>query len=284
MSTHTPAGELDESADGRPPSPFEAVARFSRPVAAFVWTEKRGLALTALLYVLGLVVWSLNAARQDLGLGAAADLQYLVAGLVPALVLAAALALLVAWLRVPAWSRDRLSTRAPRLTSALASVGTALFGGSVIAIAAFGWTGVFDRAPLLAGVVFTAFAVGVALLGLTKEESWMFRLLWYVYGPLGFVLLIALAFAFYAEGIYPRLPQSLGGGKPRCAQLDLDTASLSPATVAELAPAASGGGIVRTQKVDIVFTQGETLYVQRPADDRVVELRADAIRAVIGCG
>lgn len=61
-----------------------------------MWSEKRGVALTATLYVLGLVVWSLNAARSELGLGVAADLQYLVAGLVPALVLALALAVLVA--------------------------------------------------------------------------------------------------------------------------------------------------------------------------------------------
>ncbi|MGH3070923.1 MAG: hypothetical protein ACRDNB_01475 [Gaiellaceae bacterium] len=285
MSTQTPVPELDEPRrERRPPSPLDAVATLSRPVVAFVWTEKRGLALTALLYLLGLVVWSLNAARRDLGLGAAADLQYLVAGIVPAIVLAVALALLVAWLRVPAWSRDRLATRAPRLSARLGSVGTVLFGASVVAIAGLGWTGVFDRFAVLTVVVFTAFATGIVLLGLTKEESWLFRLLWYVYGPIGVLLLLALAFAFYAEGIYPRLPQSLGGGKPRCAELDLDASSLSSATLAELAPGAPPQGIVRTQRLDVVFTQGDTLFVQRPAQSRVLELRGGAIRAVVGCG
>lgn len=283
MSTHTTVPALDKTDDQKPPSPFDAVVTLSRPVVSFVWTEKRGLAFTALLYVLGLVVWSLNAARQDLGLGAAADLQYLVAGLVPALVLAVALALLVAWLRVPAWARDRLRSRWPGVAEALGALGAVLFASGVFGVAALGWTGVLSRVPAVEAVLIIVLFTGAVLVGLTREETWLFRLIWYVYGPLGVVLMLALAVAFYADWAYPRLPQSLGGGKPRCAQLDLDTSSLSQATLAELAPAAARSDVVRTQRLDIVFAQGDTLYVQRPADDRIVELRGDSIRAVIGC-
>jgi hypothetical protein len=259
------------------------VTTLSRPLVSFVWVEKRGVALTALLYVLGLVVWSLNAARRDLGLGAAPDLQYLVAGLVPALVLALALAVLVAWLRLPAWSRDRLHSWRPEIAAALASLGAVLFAAGIFGAAIFGWTGLLDRFPLLAVVVYATFGVGVVLLGLAREESWLFRLLWYVYAPIAIAFLVALAFAFYAEGIYPRLPQSLGGGRPRCAQLDLDAGSLSRETLAELAPGAATGGIRRTPRLDIVFAQGDTLFVRRPEDDHVVELRGGSIRAVAGC-
>lgn len=96
--------------------------------------------------------------------------------------------------------------------------------------------------------------------------------------------MLALAIVFYADWAYPRLPQSLGGGKPRCAQLDLDTSSLSQTTLAELAPGAARTDVVRTQRLDIVFARGETLYVQRPAEDRTVELRGGSIRAVVACG
>ena len=248
-----------------------------------MWTEKRGAALTVLLYVLGLVVWSLNASRRELGLGAAADVQYLVAGLVPALVLAVALALLVAWLRVPGWARDRLNARWPGVAGALGSLGAVLFAVGIFGYAALGWTGVLDRFPLLAGVLLVVFFTGVVLVGLTREESWLFRLVWYVYAPIGILFLVALAFAFYAEGLYPRLPQSLGGGRPRCVQLDIDASSLSAQTLAEIAPGVARDGVVRTPRVDVVFTQGDTLFVQRQADALVVELRGGTIRAVVGC-
>jgi hypothetical protein len=250
---------------------------------SFVWVEKRGVALTALLYVLGLVVWSLNAARRDLGLGAAPDLQYLVAGLVPALVVAVAFALGIAWWRLPAWSRDRLRSSRPALAARIASVGAVLFGGSVLAIAVFGWSGVLEDHPSLAAAVFVCFAAGVVLPSLASEETWLFRLIWYGYGLLGIAALVLIAFVFYAEAVYPSLPQSLGGGRPRCAQLDLDARSLSPETLAELAPGAAAGEIFRTPRLDIVFAQGDTLFVRRPDDDRVVELRGGSIRAVAGC-
>jgi hypothetical protein len=277
---------LGRDVAGPPSSPLQAVASMGRPLVAFVWSEKRGLALTAVLYVLGLVVWSLNAARRDLGLGAAADLQYLLAGLAPALVVAFALALLVAWWKVPAWSRDRLLSWSPRTASALATVGAGLWAVGMLAVAVLGWSGVLDRVPALTAVALGALVIGLAAQGLAREDSWLFRVVWYVYAPVLLVVLAFTAFAFYAEAVYPRLPQSLGGGKPRCAQLDLETASLSAATVTELAPAASRPYLqtLRTAELDIVFSRGETLFVKRPASDRVLELRGGSVRAVVACG
>lgn len=276
--------EREQGAAERPPSPFGAVATLSRPVVTFVWVEKRGLALTALLYALGLVVWSLNAARRDLAIGAAPDLQYLIAGLVPALVLALALAVLVAWLRLPAWSQDRLR-RKSRLASSMWAVGTVLGIVSVFSFAILGPTGVLDRFPILLALLFVAFGAGVILPTLAGDrETWLFRLVWYGYGLAGLVALVVLAFAFYAEAIFPRLPQSLGGGRPRCAQLDLDRRMLSADTLAELALPAPAGEIVRTQRLDVVFAQGDTLFVTVPGDSRVLELRGGSIQAVAGCG
>lgn len=152
----------------------------------------------------------------------------------------------------------------------------------ILGFALLGWTGVLDRVVVLEAALWVALVTGFVLVGLTHGESWLFRLLWYVYAPIVIVILAAAAFAIYAEALYPRLPQSLGGGKPRCAQLDLDTASLSPATVTELGARAEGP-TVRTARLDIVFAQGETLFVRPPSDERVLELRGGSVRAVIGC-
>jgi hypothetical protein len=285
MTAQPPAPpERERGEDERPRSPFDAVATLSRPVVTFVWVEKRGVALTAVLYALGLVVWSLNASRRDLGIGAAADLQYLIAGLVPALVLALALAVLVAWLKVPAWSRDRLRTRWPRVATGIYVFGAVLGVVSVFSFATLGPTGVLDRFPVLAAVVFVGFGAGVILTNLAgNEETWLFRLVWYGYGFAGLAALVVLAFAFYAEAIFPSLPQSLGGGRPRCAQLDLDARLLSASTLAELGMPAPAGEIVRTGRLDVVFAQGDTLFVTVPRDSRVVELRGGSIQAVVGC-
>lgn len=268
----------------RPQSPLNAVTSLGRPVLAHVWVEKRGVAVTALLYVLGLVVWSLNASRRDLGIQAAANVQYLVAGLVPALVLALALAIFAAWLKVPAWTRDRLLAWSPRSSRAAFWLGSWLWAVGLGAIAIGGWGGLLDTTTVAAPVYAIAGA-GFLLLGLTRDDSWLFRLVWNVYAPIVIAALAALAFFFYSETLYPKLPQSLGGGKPRCAQLDLDTASVSSATLAALAPGApTHRPIVRTRKLDIVFAEGDKLFVKQPHTNRVIELRGGAVRTVAGCG
>jgi tetratricopeptide (TPR) repeat protein len=268
----------------RPQSPLAAVTSLGRPVLAHVWTEKRGVALTAVLYVLGLVVWSLNAGRRDLGIQAAANLQYLLAGLVPAVVLAFALAIFVAWVKIPAWSRDRLLTRSPSVSRIAFRLGSVLWAVGIAAIAVGGWAGLLDTVPVAAPVYAIA-AAGFLLLGLTRDDSWLFRLVWNVYVPILIAALAVVAFFFYSETLYPKLPQSLGGGKPRCAQLDLDSGSVSGATLAALAPNASTNQpTVRTAKLDIVFSEGDTLFVKPPQTDRVLELRGGAVRTVAGCG
>jgi hypothetical protein len=251
-------------------------------VLAHVWAEKRGIALTAVLYIFGLVVWSLNAARRDLGLQASANLQYLLAGLVPAVVLAVALAIFVAWVKTPAWSRDRLLDRHPTVSRAGFRLGSVLWAVGLGAIAIGGPAGLLDTAAA-AAPVFTIAGLGFLLLGLTRDDSWLFRLVWNVYAPIGIAALAVLAFFFYSETLYPKLPQSLGGGKPRCAQLDLDTGSVSAATLAALAPDAATAPTVRTGKLDIVFAEGDKLFVKRPHTNDVIELRGGAVRTVAGC-
>jgi hypothetical protein len=268
----------------RPQSPLAAVTSLGRPVLATVWAEKRGVALTAVLYVLGLVVWSLNASRRDLGIQAAANLQYLLAGLVPAVVLALALAIFAAWLKVPAWSRDRLLTSSPRSSRAAFRLGSVLWAVGVAAIAIGGWAGLLDTTPV-AAPVYAITGAGFLLLGLTRDDSWLFRLIWNVYAPIVIAALAVVAFFFYSETLYPKLPQSLGGGKPRCARLDLDTGSVSAATLAALAPnATTQQPTVRTAKLDIVFAEGDKLFVKRPHTNDVLELRGGAVRTVAGCG
>jgi tetratricopeptide (TPR) repeat protein len=267
-------------------SPAAVVAGRFGPVARELWISRRRLLVPAVAYVAGLVVWSLNAARNDLGPQVAANLQYLVAGVIPALVVLAALALLFFVLPAPAWTRHWLASRKPRLRRVLAQVVNVTVAATLILIVIASPTHLDDVvAPELLVI---GFAASWILALFVNEEGWLFNLMWKAWGVLGVVFLLTFAFEFYAEAVYPRLPQALGGGAPRCAQLDIQTSALSSETVASLAPGASGSTAetVRTAKVDILFARDDVLFVRRRGTVEKAathELRGDAVRAVVGC-
>jgi len=97
--------------------------------------------------------------------------------------------------------------------------------------------------------------------------------------------LVAGVIAWYSLSLYPRLPQSLGGGAVRCAILELDAASVTPATLRSLGgkPADVGERTVRTGRVDVVFTRGERLHVRAAGQSQLHELRSGVVRAVVDC-
>jgi tetratricopeptide (TPR) repeat protein len=266
----------------KPGSPLVRLRSTLAPVVHHVWNEKRTLALTAFLYVLGIGVWSVTSVRRDLTARPSADPQYLLAGVVPALLAAAALALLVLLFTFPRWFRDRLLARSERAWKALFKAGGILLTAGLAATVLASVTGVLDRVPLLFSLLGGAVMLGLLLIGLTKGDG-VFNLVWYGYGAFAVVLVAAVGYAFYAERVYPSLPQALGGGKPRCAQLDLTASALSAATLATLAPG-SNDPVVRTRHLDVLYSQGEVLFVRVAGGGAPIELRSGAVRAVVGCG
>ena len=73
-------------------------------------------------------------------------------------------------------------------------------------------------------------------------------------------ILAVVPYIYLILSLYPRVPQFFGGGKPRCAHLDLYTERFSPETLGELvADPAVGGEVARSKEVGLIFSSGEAV-------------------------
>ena len=81
----------------------------------------------------------------------------------------------------------------------------------------------------------------------------------------GVPFLVLIATLFYAESVYPVLPQAIGGGLPRCAFLDVDPTKLSEETATLIMPIPdpdSLPSIQRSLQLDVYFSNDEVLMVR----------------------
>jgi hypothetical protein len=254
------------------------------------WVARRALIIPALAYVGGLLVWSINANRNHLGSQVDASARYLVAGVVPAILILAAVLLALALVELPTWLRGRAETH-PWLKPLL--WGSFIISASVFVtyavndlLASLGYPSpvhAFGFPSAVGLAVFLVLVVGCLLVATLFEQVRTWAL---VYGLMGIVFFVIGAAALYMNQVYPRLPQSLGGGQTQCALLDIQTAMVSEETLAALAPQATDAGpTARTQEVDILFDSGDALFIrlQTPSDSPTIELEGDVLRAIISC-
>jgi tetratricopeptide (TPR) repeat protein len=276
-----------------PRSPVAAVRSALSPIVNEFWTERRKVLVPTLAYAGGLVVWSINAHRNELGAQATLDVGYLIAGIVPGLIVFGLFALVLFLVAAPPFVSEWMADRS------LAQLGASL----VIVLAVIYWFG-YLIAGAGAGLPLYFFIAASAVLFVvpffTSPSGAVGRAIWLVLVATAAVVASVYVFAFYAEGVYPRLPQALGGGLPRCARLDVDTTTLSQQTLEGLLPAATSDGSpqetedaatpkIRSVPVDILFSRDDVLFVRpRSEDDQQVagnthELRGGTVRAVISC-
>lgn len=119
---------------------------------------------------------------------------------------------------------------------------------------------------------------------------WFYGLVVMLYGAslvLGLVLFALLLGLLWL----PQLPQELGGAKPRCMTLDLDTRLLSPDLAGELlaAPVSldGSGGVRRTRELAVHYSGGDLVLLRLapapPGPARTLELRRSAVVAAAAC-
>ncbi len=245
------------------------------------------LVLISVDYLLGYFSWSFYAAENDLGLVPALDTQYLVAGVLPTLILAAAVCLVVLHVRFSKWTGKEPSPRRNWWGTSLGFVGLGMIVLGLVTGMAIG-----GRADTWGGIV--AIVGGYAtMLGAVfqgpKGVRWFriygLSILWFIVAAAPLVLLL-----FYFERVFPSVPASLGGPAPRCVYVDLATDAVSQNTVTALVSAAPGAlpvaGVSRTRQVDLLFTGPEFVMMrlteQRPRGT-VYSLAKDAIRALTPC-
>lgn len=265
-----------------------------------------GLLVTAVIvYILGYLVWSLNAWVKNLGLLPALDFQYFVAGIFPALLI---------WL---VYIGVRNGTRlAENLTKWL---GPDVKGGlrylkwftrfinwlfwwalgvkiilqktEELGIAVDVFSGIqvdFGIRTILVIVVFTLVMLPFYFTTTLTRFSGLQNLLYWYFVLTG-VCVVGLG--FYTFAIYPQLPQALGGLRPRCVYLDIKKAEMSNEILKDIFPVdaiKSSSEVVRSVKVDIFFSGGEFMRIRPHVEKqgvtpRVYKIRKGIVQAVVSC-
>jgi hypothetical protein len=246
------------------------------------------LVLISVDYLLGYFSWSFYAAKNDLGLVPALDTQYLVAGVLPTVILGVGISLVVLHVQFSRWTGKEPSPRRNWWGTSLGFAGLGLIvvglvTGTVIGDRADTWGGVVT---IVGGYATMLGAVFQGPRGVKWFRTYGLIVLWVIVAATPLVLLL-----FYAERVFPSVPASLGGPAPRCVYVDLVTDSVSSSTVTELVSteppvALPVTGVRRTRQVDLLFTGPEFVMIRR-ADQRprgpVHSLAKDAIRALTPC-
>ena len=292
----------------------------------FEWLAKKRDALLVtggLLYALGYAVWSYFAWRNGLGLLPAIDSQYFIAGIVPTIIfLLVALGIRYCWLhagtaQLPFWlnsGADLQGWRRWLRTIVYVALSMLIPLGVVV-----GETDYFrDNYPRLSfwmlnvfNILMIAFFLGSiffadpdARQGHETWGQWLKR----VFGrPLLILILFVLGVAaifYYINLLYSRLPQSLGGVKPRAARLDLDRealsgdmlkalvseAQLAPLQPQTVPPAQDGAlpqpaatplpapKVVSSTPVEVLFSGSDVIVIR--TGGRVYEIRREVVKAI----
>ncbi|MBA7491884.1 hypothetical protein ES702_02432 [subsurface metagenome] len=252
------------------------------------------LVVAAIVYILGYLVWSLNAWVNNLGLLPALEFQYFVAGIFPALVI---------WLvYIGIRNTRRLVDNLTKWFGPSAKRGLLIlrwpirfcFGGGILGCVL--WTlGVRNIPFIPVSILFIA----TAPLWWATEKSCIFRgvpprfMHWYrlIIFHYVFIAFCALGLYSYIFVIYPKLPQAVGGLRPRCVYLDIKKAGLSNEILEDIFPVdavTSNSEVVRSVKLDVFFLGGEFMRLRphvekQDARLRVYEIRKSVVQAVISC-
>jgi hypothetical protein len=269
--------------------------------STFSWIQRLGalrdgfLVLAASSYVMGYLVWSVNAWQNNLGLLPALESQYFVAGIIPLSFVGLAVLLFRAERRFRRWYStwlgpeeiERLKWKA-RLRQGIAlSFAVVPF---ILALLAFlqRWIPVLESSPIYLG-----WFLALLLFFLPDSElkgiEWFFKLWQRLLVYYVIIALTVLGIAFHLELVYPNIPQEFGGVRPRCAYLDISQKQVAEETLEQILPGYaldSDQQIVQSKKVDVYFS-GRDFILVKPHDQgptqRTLEIKQSVVLAITWC-
>jgi hypothetical protein len=253
------------------------------------------LVMAGIFYLFGYIVWAINAHNNNLGLVPALEFQYVVAGIVPVLIVLAIAFIVVGY----KWLRKKLDVLFhPAVTGTKRLVRGALFILWFISLVLLygSYSDRFYDYAKFTAIIFTLLSL---LLPPIKRKSkplrrsladaligmvYLFSVLGKFYGYAFVVLFPLLAFLFFVNNVYTRIPLEFGGARPRYACLDVVKIQLSSETIARLIPqdrATTVDTVARSSKVEVLFSSSEIVVVR--SQGKVYEITKGAIQAVSAC-
>lgn len=273
------------------------------------------LVSVGLIYILGYMVWSVLAWRHNLGPLPVLDAQYFAAGL-PPLLAVLTVVLLIHFSRrflLDKWPKwlETLSWRKQLLVYGLVTV---LALSSLLIVVKFRYLAnkfqspVVFFLPLFSVIFFASLLLEPQQLYLrwlqkladdgvltpdrvsTLKKNWAWKFIGYPRLSNLYLILALLGAAgifFWVQSLYSRIPQEFGGGKPRCAQLDVIWAELSPETRQHLSagsPRSEAEKTVSTAELIVYFAGKESIIVSAKSQNATpTEVDRQAVRAVRWC-
>lgn len=248
-------------------------------------------------YVLGYLVWSVNAWANNLGMLPALETQYFVAGIIPMLILALAILAFRGERRFRRWYLKWLSPAEIRRLKWKRRLFKAIDGSIVVTIVIFVVLAILaDWIPILKQIiVYLALFLCILILFLPAHKGirrWT-SLIFYAYQRLLVVMTIGLlsflAVFLYAFVAYPNIPQEFGGLRPRCAYLDISQNQIAKETLVQIVPndvLYSNKQVVQSNRVDVYFSGRDSILIKPHGQEAIkstFEIKQDAIMAVTWC-
>ena len=256
------------------------------------------LVLASVIYGVGYFVWSIHAYSESLGLLPALEPQYLVAGIIPALLV---------WL---AWRGRRSPRRATDWISQRVALAKGwqkqayLILGIVLLVSGYYLLSVGNKFSNVAGMTaetarwqilkenvclvlaFVLMIPGFLFLGATFFAKILMYFVTLVYASAFLVL-----YLFY---IYPNIPQEFGGVRPRCAYVDITRNQISDSMQKGIFPEAPPRAldlaardlVTRSVRLNTYFADKEIMLVRPDGADRhspVIEIKKSVVQAVTWC-
>jgi len=245
-------------------------------------------------YVLGYLVWSLNAWQNNLGLLPALESQYFVAGIIPLLIIVLAVLIFRGERRFRRRYSDWLSSekrgrwRLRFLRGIAWSFTISIFLTVLLALLQV-WIPVLEH-----GAAYIGWFWIVILLLLPDSElegpgggflKFFQKLLVYF-----IVLFLAvLSIAFYLEVVYPKITQEFGRVRPRFAYFDVSQHLVSEQTLEQILSADalnSSRQVVQSKKVDVYFSGHSFILIKlhgQGATQPTFEIKQNAVQAITWC-
>lgn len=251
------------------------------------------LVIAAALYGVGYLVWALHASRYNLGLLPAIESQYFIAGIAPTLVIVVAYKLTVLVERGLDLIRKALGPDAVGWKRGLRVSIYGAFWGSLLLVFV---SAVLERASSQLSRSMGQYAIWLFSASFFFLPEGEFRVGRFDFGRFYKLLMVRylgvaiaiLGIIFYSERVHSVLPQELGGGRPRCASLDLVRSQVSSQTLKALLPVSNTDTeAARSVDVDVFFAGGDYLLVKPrergELDPTTYELRRADVRAITWC-
>jgi hypothetical protein len=238
------------------------------------------LTISLLIYIIGYIIWSWNAWKNNLGQIPALDLQYLIAGIPPLIII---LSMYLIY----------LFTRAAFKTEI--EIIDLMSAGILVGLKAY-WAGTYARMKD-DGIDLEESRKSIKnRIDLYRKIGLRRYLLYSIAKTIHVSLLIArsilkvvsisiiiigfISMLIYASAIYPLLPQEFGGPCPRLAYLDLTKSDLSKETLRTLVAEQdffSADRIIRSEELDIYYN-GVDYILLKPHLNKTQRIKMYAIK------